>query len=213
MKKSSKCSKNLTKKLEFGNLSLQYEVEKRNIIYPRLEFKKDKILVILPKHYRDEKEILDKKFNWLLKKQRIINNALKKVKDTYGNQFMILGKPLQRGDGFSEVQLRKILRERLEDKINVYSKELDVKINKVFIRKQRTKWASCSEKRNLSFNLKLVHLPENIINYVVYHEMIHLKERKHNRNFWRYIERKFPNYREMEDLLLGFWFYLDNINY
>ncbi|MCD6445951.1 DUF45 domain-containing protein [Candidatus Bathyarchaeota archaeon] len=210
MKKSSKCLKSSIKKLELGNLSIQYEVEKRNVIYPRLEFKKDKILVILPKHYRDEKEILDKKSNWLLKKQRIINDALKKVKYAQGHQFMILGKPVQRKDDFSETRLREILRGKLEDIIKVYSKELGVKINKLFIRKQKTKWASCSEKRNLSFNLKLVHLPENVINYVVYHEMVHIKERKHNRNFWRYVERKFPDYKEMENLLLGFWFHLDN---
>jgi len=208
MIKLSEFSKNPIKRKNTDNLSIFYEVENRNVTYPRLEFKKDKILIVLPKDVKNEKDILTKKHSWITKKQRIIDKSIKNLESDYHSHFMVLGEPSQMKH-FTESRLKEILKEKLNEFSEVYSKSLKVKINGMSIRKQKTKWASCSEKRNLSFNLKLVHLPENLIRYVVYHEMVHIREKKHNRNFWMYIKKEFPNYKKMENLLLGFWFYLD----
>jgi len=210
MGRLSRCSRNSIKRINLGNMEISYDVERRNVVYPRLEFKKDKVLVILPKNVKDEKEILTKKSDWLIKKQKNINDAVKKLGKKHKQEQLLFGRISRKEN--SESELRDMLKERIHDFADEYSKSLNVNINKIFIRKQKTKWASCSSKGNLSFNLKLAHLPENLIKYVVYHEIVHIKERKHNRIFWRYLMKKFPEYKEMETSLLGFWFYLDNYN-
>lgn len=209
MKKSSIYSKDSIKNMNVGGLNIPYEVENRNVIYPRLEFKKNKILVILPKKLKNEKNLLRKKSKWITRKQMIINKAVNRIKERYGNGYIVLGEKRDR-ENFSEGQLRNILRINLEKFIEKSSKNLNVTIKNFFIRKQKTKWASYSERGNVNFNLKLVHLPKNLIEYVVYHELTHAKEANHTRSFWKHIEKRFPNYQELENLLLGFWFYLDD---
>jgi predicted metal-dependent hydrolase len=66
------------------------------------------------------------------------------------------------------------------------------------IRRQQTKWGSCSDKKNISLNLKLVCLLDEVIKYVIFHEMIHLKYRRHNQIFWQVISQEFPSYKEQE---------------
>jgi hypothetical protein len=207
MIKSSGCSKNPIKREKIGDISVNYEVENRNVRYPRLEFKKDKVLIVLPKGVKSGKDLLRKKHGWILKKYKIIEKAKSNAEEMHKIQKNANKSSIKR---YTEVDLRGILSKNLDELSELYSKKLRVKVNRIFIRKQKTKWASCSENRNLSFNLKLVQLPENLMRYVVYHEMVHIKERKHNRNFWLHVRREFPNYKEMEKLLLGFWFYLDN---
>lgn len=106
--------------------------------------------------------------------------------------------------------LKKWLKKQLLNKIvsylNKFSSELDIKYNSVFIRTQKTKWASCSSRSNLSFNIKIASLPEELIEYAVLHEAVHLKEDKHNKNFWKIVKAQYPDYKEKESLLAGFWF-------
>jgi predicted metal-dependent hydrolase len=106
--------------------------------------------------------------------------------------------------------LRKWIKRQLRQKANVYvskySQEMHVEFNRMFIKSQKNKWASCSSKSNLNLNLKLAALPEELIEYIVIHELAHLKERKHNEKFWSLVKKYCPNYKEGEDKLGGFWF-------
>jgi len=56
--------------------------------------------------------------------------------------------------------------------------------NKVFIRDQRTRWGSCSSRNNISLNLKLVLLPEELMDYVILHELVHTRLKNHSHDFW-----------------------------
>ncbi|MFC2024499.1 M48 family metallopeptidase [Chloroflexota bacterium] len=56
--------------------------------------------------------------------------------------------------------------------------------NRVFIRNQKTRWGSCSQKNNISLNMKVVRLPEELIDYVILHELAHTRIKKHNDDFW-----------------------------
>jgi predicted metal-dependent hydrolase len=69
-----------------------------------------------------------------------------------------------------------------------------------------TKWASHSQNNNLTINSLLKHLPEETIYYIVYHEIAHNLERKHNANFWALVIKGFPNYSDNEKDLLKYWF-------
>jgi len=70
----------------------------------------------------------------------------------------------------------------------------------------KTKWANHSKNGNLTVNSLLKYLPQDIIEYVIYHEITHSIERKHNENFWNLINRKHPNYQNKEKTLLTYWF-------
>ncbi len=83
-----------------------------------------------------------------------------------------------------------------------------MQFNRIFIKKQRTKWASCSSRKNLSFNFWLICLPRELIRYVVCHEITHLKEKRHNAAFWEAVGREFENYKELEKSLFEYWFFI-----
>jgi predicted metal-dependent hydrolase len=81
------------------------------------------------------------------------------------------------------------------------SRRLGLRFNNIMIRHQRTRWGSCSSRGNLSFNFKLATAPQEVIDYVVLHELMHLKEPNHSKRFWALIERECPNYREYREWL------------
>ncbi len=66
----------------------------------------------------------------------------------------------------------------------------------VAIRDQRTRWGSCSASRNLSFNWRLVIVPEAVLRYVVIHELCHLRVPNHSRQFWRQLEAAAAGWQE-----------------
>ena len=75
---------------------------------------------------------------------------------------------------------------------------------RISIRNQKTRWGSCSKKGNLNFNYKIVHLPENLVNYLVAHELCHLAEMNHSRNFWAQVGRAVPDYKKLRRELRNF---------
>ena len=66
------------------------------------------------------------------------------------------------------------------------------------IRQQRTRWASCSSNGSMSFNWRLLLAPEEILDYVVEHEVAHLDIQDHSARFWRLLERRMPGAKERE---------------
>lgn len=73
------------------------------------------------------------------------------------------------------------------------------KVNKVYIRKGiRGRWASCSEKHNITFSDIMCYLPEHLIEYIVYHEMIHLTVRNHGVGFYKKMSVQYPDYSKYD---------------
>lgn len=70
--------------------------------------------------------------------------------------------------------------------------------NRVAIRNQRTCWGSCTELGNLNFSYRLLFLPEELRDYIVVHELCHLKELNHSPAFWTLVAVALPNYRELK---------------
>lgn len=69
------------------------------------------------------------------------------------------------------------------------------RVNKITIRGQKTRWGSCSRGGNLSFNFKLMSYSSAIIDYVIVHELCHLKEMNHSKDFWNLVEGIVPDYK------------------
>ena len=76
--------------------------------------------------------------------------------------------------------------------------------NRVFIRNQKTRWGSCSSKNNISLNMKISRLPEELMDYVILHELAHTRFKNHNNNFWAELNRLVGNGRGMASRLRAY---------
>ncbi len=79
-------------------------------------------------------------------------------------------------------------------RVEQYAKDMGVTYNRITIRSQRTRWGSCSSKNNLNFNCLLMLAPDDVIDYVIVHELCHLKEMNHSKRFWAEVKRVLPDY-------------------
>ena len=78
---------------------------------------------------------------------------------------------------------------------------MGVSYGSITVRDQKTRWGSCSAKGNLNFNWKLVLMPEEILEYVVVHELAHRLQMNHSTEFWDEVEKILPDYRKRRQWL------------
>ncbi len=74
---------------------------------------------------------------------------------------------------------------------------LGLEYNRIAIKSQRTLWASCSRRGNLNFNWRLASAPPEVLDYIVIHELCHLREMNHSRRFWWHVAAACPGYKEI----------------
>jgi predicted metal-dependent hydrolase len=87
--------------------------------------------------------------------------------------------------------------ELVEQKIDYFRSIYNLCPARISIRNQKTRWGSCSRKGNLNFSYRIVHLPEKFQDYVVVHELCHLKQFNHSRNFWNLVGEAIPEYKKI----------------
>lgn len=92
-------------------------------------------------------------------------------------------------------ELREQTKTLITPKAEYYAKILNVNFNKLSVKKQTSVWGSCSAKQNINFNLLLCLCPDQVIDYIVVHELCHLKELNHSKRFWNEVENLLPNYK------------------
>ena len=73
--------------------------------------------------------------------------------------------------------------------------------NKISFKKMKTRWGSCSSKKNISLNILLAKYNHQVIDYVILHELCHLLEMNHSYKFWHLVEKYMPNYKQIKKLL------------
>ena len=93
------------------------------------------------------------------------------------------------------------MRELVAMLIDEEAPEIGVEPARVQIRDQRSRWGSCSTRGTLSFNWRLVLAPFDVLDYVVVHELCHLREPNHSRRFWKLVEQRRPDWRAQRDWL------------
>ena len=178
----------MANRLKIGDLSIDYFVDYRNIKHPRLEFKTGNLLIVLPKDCK-ENGLIEKHKEWIRKRELQILGALRESET-------------------KELADRNIddLKQLARQYVTTLSNELKASLNNVYFRTMKTKWASCSSRKNLTINSLLKYLPDEYVQYVVYHELVHLKERKHSKRFWSLVNKKFESYQKKEKDLFVYWF-------
>lgn len=86
-------------------------------------------------------------------------------------------------------------------RVELYRRRMQEEIKCIRIKDVKSRWGSCSSKRNLNFNWRLVMAPMEVLDYVVVHELCHLKEMNHSKNFWRLVEEIQPDYKKHKNWL------------
>jgi len=170
-----------------------YEVSYRDIQYPRVELKTGKLIFILPFGYSPD-AFYEKHSGWIYKKINFIKGCLDSAKDKVLTD---------RSDG----EFKRLI----FDAIEKVSLNLKIEIGRVYFRKMRTKWASLSAVKNLTVNSFMKYLPQRLIEYIIFHEIVHVIEKKHNNRFWEIIEKRYKNYQGLERELFEYWFIISSM--
>ncbi len=105
--------------------------------------------------------------------------------------------PIRRFSRGDYVRNKEAARQLVTERIDYYRGTYATAYNRISIRNQRTCWGSCSRKRNLNFNYKIVLLPRRLADYIIVHELCHLQEMNHSRKFWELVSRTFPDYQAL----------------
>ena len=91
---------------------------------------------------------------------------------------------------------RKKAEEVIHDRLQFFNEHYQFRYNRVTLRNQKTRWGSCSSRGNLNFNWRLIMAPIEVIDYVVAHELCHLKEMNHSSRYWALVEQAIPDYKK-----------------
>jgi len=100
-----------------------------------------------------------------------------------------------------EWHLRLLARRELPARVLELAARHQLIVRRVTVRNQRTRWGSCSRREAISLNWRLVLVPVFVRDYIILHELAHLRELNHSARFWREVERLCPDYQLAEDWL------------
>ncbi len=88
--------------------------------------------------------------------------------------------------------------EYIPKRVKYYAEKENFVYNKITIKNLVSRWGSCSTKGNLNFNCLLMLMPDYVIDYIVVHELCHLREMNHSEKFWAEVEKIMPDYQRAE---------------
>ena len=91
---------------------------------------------------------------------------------------------------------RKKAEEIIHDRLEYFNEHYRFRYHRITLRNQKSRWGSCSTQKNLNFNWRLAMAPVEIIDYVVVHELCHLKEMNHSASFWKLVSEACPDYKK-----------------
>lgn len=157
-----------------------------------IEIKSDATVIVRAPYFMrdaDIRKFVNEKENW-------IAEHLEKVKErqcrTEASQKLTWEEVEQLADRALEV---------IPKKARHYAEIMNVHYGRITIRNQKTRWGSCSGKGNLNFNCLLMLAPDEVVDYVVVHELCHLLEMNHSNAFWEQVERVMPDYKKYRQWL------------
>ncbi len=163
--------------IQYGEKEITYKIQKKKIKNLYIQIQNGEVIVKVPHRMKenDIQEFVQKKVKW-------IAENLKKEKQ----------KPQE-----EEITPQKIenLKNTIQMAIQKYTNQLKVYPNKIRIKNIKYAWGSCSSNRNITINAKLANKSKEAIEYVVLHELCHLKEMNHSKKFWDLVEGCMSDYK------------------
>ena len=172
-----------------NNMPVRIVQSKRKTI--SIQLKSEEILVRAPR-LMSRQEI----FSFVQKKSGWIETHLKLIRERALKKEQV--------DPFTEEEIRALAEKArvvIAQRVRYYAPLIGVDYGRITIRNQRTRWGSCSGKGNLNFNCMLVLFPEEVLDYVVVHELCHRKHMNHSGEFYAEVEKVFPDYRRYQKWL------------
>ena len=157
---------------------IEYEIIYSKIKNVYIQIKDEKVIIKAPKRIsKNELEtIIESKEKW-------IEKNLEKTKQKEKR------KALYTDEEFKQI---------VENTANKLIEETGLVPNKLRIRDIKYAWGTCSEKRNITINYKLIKYSRQATKYVILHELCHLKYMNHSKEFWKLVENYMPNYKEIK---------------
>ncbi len=187
-------------KIELNNFLVDVELQnKKNIKHCYLRVLSDNLIQIKANRYftiLDAKDLIYRKKDWLI--ENIQKQNSKKLKE---NEFLYFGEKKLLSD-FQIKDLDKFYKEEIQkiipSLVEKYSNLMQLYPTKISYRKNRRTWGSCNFKNELNFNILLAKYPIFIIEYIVIHELAHIKHKNHSKDFYFLVEKFSPNYKKIE---------------
>ncbi len=166
------------KYIQYNNKVIEYEVVRKKIKNIYISINAGKVVISAPKNITEEKieELIYKKAKWIIKS---LEKSIRKenIEDLY-----------------TEEEFIKIVTNLSNELI----KKTNLRPNKIRIREIKYAWGTCSTNKNITINKKLIKYPEQCIQYVILHELCHIKYMNHSNKFWKLVELYMPNYKEVK---------------
>ncbi|OED30629.1 M48 family metallopeptidase [Methanosphaera sp. WGK6] len=185
-------------KITIKDREIEYSVHYRNVKYIRYELREGKLKVVLPKRYDvDVEDCVRRKEDWIYNKLIEYDKVHNELKKQTENKTLI---------NRTLTELRLIV----DSYIDKYQDLLNVHVNRLQFRCMTTKWGSCSSLGNVTLSKDLRFLPEELIAYIVYHELTHLIILAHNNDFFKIIKQEFPFYELYDQQLKEYWYLIYN---
>lgn len=174
-----------------GSFPIRYRIIRKPVKHPRLELWGSELRIIVPKNGNPLRVIRENR-RWIIEQIEFVRRA-RSVADRV--------KLIPRTRRKFKALVRKIAEE--------YSRKLNISLGDVRVRKMKSCWGCCSKSGNVTINSEAQYLPENLIRYLVYHELCHLIRWRHDRVFRELIRKAFPNCEELELELQAYWIKLN----
>lgn len=118
----------------------------------------------------------------------------------FGSESLKLGQVRNETDlrGPIERHIWRVARRELPPVVHAYAQQHGLAVTKVTVRNQRSRWGSCSQSGAISLNWRLLQAPVFVRDYLILHELMHLREMNHSRRFWAHVASVCPDYKEAE---------------
>lgn len=150
----------------------------------------------------DAKDLIEKKMTWI--ENSIIRLEEKSINE---DEFLYLGVrkkledfKIKNLDTFYKKEIVKYL----PNLVDIYSKKMNLIPTSLKYRKNKRTWGSCNYKNGLNFNILLMKFPIELMEYVVIHELAHIKHKNHSKKFWDLVEEFCPDYKQREKIFKNF---------
>jgi len=220
---------NVYKTIKYGNSKIRYKVTRSNkrLKTSQIIVEKNKVNVIVPEKKSDQdiKKLIKTNSKWIFTKKLEQKSLPSKNENTLlyrgkhykfqihkGNKNSITfrnGRFIVTMNTFSQYNLNKLYQNWIKQKailliprrVHIISNKISIKAKKINIKNLKNKWGSLSDNGSLNINSNLLKASQNVLDYVIIHELCHKKIPNHSSRYWNLVSKYMPNYAQQKKWL------------